>query len=249
MILLYSPAPNFFICSKKIFSEGEEHVTRICERSVLILMLDGVLRFREGGRVITLEKGEYYIQRQMLLQEGMPLSQPPTYYYIEFFGSYSENGQGIPLRGKYDAGRILPTVKHLCEAVRDKRQNGFHLASYMNSVFGELAGGMAEHSGTAQLIKDHIESEYASPVSLSLLSRRFGYTEDYINRLFKKEYGTTPHRYLISIRMKHALWLIENTTIPAEKVAVAVGYSEFSSFWRAFKAEYGLSPGEIRKKR
>lgn len=249
MLLYNSPAPDFFICSKKVFSADEIHVTRICERSVLILMLDGVLRFREDGQQIELKKGEYYIQRQLLLQEGLPLEHPPTYYYIEFNGCFGKQGQGVPIRGIYDEKSILPIMERLCEALKDRSRNGFILSSYMNRVFGELAGGVGDQGSIAKRIKAYIESEYTSPISLKELSKQFGYTEDYLNRLFKNEFGTTPHKHLIHVRLEHALWLLENTDAPAEKVALSVGYGDFSSFWRAFKQKYGATPGEIRHPR
>ena len=246
MLFYYSPAPDFFICSKKVFLPGEEHVTRICERSVLILMLEGVLRFREDGEFVELHAGEYYIQRQRLLQEGVPIEEPPVYYYIEFVGSFGEGGQGIPLRGVYDAKSTLPIMERICRAVADKSCNGFLISSYMNRVFGELMGGGGEHGNTARLIKAYIESGYSSDVTMKELSRRFGYTEDYVNRLFKKEFGITPHKHLINVRLEHALWLLENTDLSEEKIALSVGYGDFSAFWRAFKQKYGSTPGKLR---
>ena len=41
MVLSFSPPPEFFICSTKVFRPGEEHVTRNYGKSVLILMMDG----------------------------------------------------------------------------------------------------------------------------------------------------------------------------------------------------------------
>ena len=248
MTLNFSPAPDYFICAEKVFSLGEEHVTRIYERSVLILMTDGVLRFLENGEEIVLKKGDYYIQRPMLLQEGLPLHNPPTYIYIEFNGTFSDDAAGLPLRGIFDEDRVIPVAKRLCEAAKNKSRNKFYLLSYMNRVFGELTAPSGNTGvGVAYLIRDHIESEYANDITLTSISKKFGYTEDYVNRLFKSEFSVTPHKHLINTRLDHALWLIEDTEIPIEKISAAVGYGDFSSFWRAFKSKYQFSPREIRK--
>ncbi len=74
-----------------------------------------------------------------------------------------------------------------------------------------------------------------------------GYTEDYLIRPFKSHYGVTPHRYLIGRRMDHARWLLENTTLSTEQIASAVGYPDFSVFYRAFCNVHGASPGTFRK--
>ena len=73
------------------------------------------------------------------------------------------------------------------------------------------------------------------------------YTEDYISRLFQKEFGITPHKHLINTRLEQAMWLLESTDLSAERISAAVGYGDFSAFWRAFTSKYKLSPGAVRK--
>ena len=250
MFLNQSPSPEYFICAKKIFSSGEEHVTRIYERSVLILMTKGVLRFLENGEEVVLSAGDYYIQKDRCLQEGLSLNDPPEYVYIEFKGSFSDTAGGLPLRGRYDMGRLIPIAERLANMAKEKSGNIFTLSSYMLRIFGELATHTPRPlNTTAYLIKNHIASEYAGDITLKSISKKFGYTEDYINRLFKNEFALTPHKYLINTRLDQAMWLLENTDISAEKISTAVGYRDFSSFWRAFKARFHTSPREVRKGR
>ena len=242
MKLTHSPAPEYYISAKKVFDAAEEHVTRIYGRSVLILMLSGKLRFLEGGEEISLESGEYYIQRQGILQEGLPLTNPPVYYYIEFKGHFSENG-ALPLRGRFDKNLIEPIFLTL-----QPSGNDFFRNAGMNEIFallcGERTGGSLAHR-----IRRFINSHYSSQLTLEAIASEFGYTADYVTRVFKKEFNCTPHRHLSNTRLEHALRLLRSTDLPAERVCEAVGYSDFSTFWRAFKQKYSLSPGEIRKNR
>lgn len=243
MNLLHSPAPEYYICAKKVFEAGEEHVTRIYKRSVLILMLSGTLRFIEGGKEISLEAGDYYIQQQLILQEGLPLTDPPVYYYIEFNGHFSESG-ALALRGKFDPNIITPLFE---EALRSS--NGFFKNAQMNRIFAMLSGEDGSPDSTAHLIKRYIDSNYASPITLADVANHFGYSQDHVTRLFKREFNMTPHKRLTETRLKQAVWLLNNTSLPIERISAAVGFSDFSVFWRAFKKKYHLSPGEIRKKR
>lgn len=242
MKLTHSPAPEYYISAKKIFEPKEEHVTRIYGRSVLILMLSGTLKFLEDGKEISLEAGEYYIQRQGLFQEGLPISAPPIYYYIEFKGQFAEEG-ALTLRGRFDRNLIEPIFLTLRSS-----ENVFFRNAGMNEIFALLCGERAADS-TAHKIRRFINSNYSTALTLETIAREFGYTEDYITRLFKKEFGITPHKHLAGIRLEHALRLLNNTDLPIERVSEAVGYADFSSFWRAFKQKYSLSPGEIRKNR
>lgn len=241
MKLNHIPAPEYFICAKKTFEPNEQHVTRFYERSVLILMLSGNLRFLEDGKEISLFPYEYYIQRQRVFQEGLPLDDPPVYYYIEFNGAFSEDGT-LPLRGQFDKGLIEPIFNEL-----QISGNVFSKSSGINKIFALLCGEQSGGDSTAHQVKRFIDSNYAKPLSLSEIASHFGYTEDYITRLFKKEFTCTPHKHLANVRLNHALWLLRNTSLPAERIGEAVGYADFSSFWRAFKQKFSLSPGEIRK--
>ena len=250
MRLSFSPPPEFRNCSTKVFAPREEHVTRKYHKSVLILMMDGVLRFREDGEVVELCAGEYYIQRDGLFQEGVRIDAPPTYFYIEFRGCYTEDSEaGLPLRGRFQKQKILTLLGRFEEFYKVHRADPFLPNSYMNRVFSELWIGSPFHDEqphVIRLIRNDIEARYSETVSLSELSRRFGYTTDHITRMFKQQYGTTPHQYQIKLRMEHAAWLLDNTDLGVERIAEAVGYRDFSAFWRAYRKAYGISPGEAR---
>ena len=83
---------------------------------------------------------------------------------------------------------------------------------------------------------------------ISDIAKKFGYAEDYIIKIFKETYGMTPHKYLSNIRLEHARWLLENTDKTIDEISTSVGYNDFSTFFRAFKNVYRISPSEIRTK-
>lgn len=61
------------------------------------------------------------------------------------------------------------------------------------------------------------------------------------------EENTSYKTLLSSIRMTKAEELLTTTTLPMEKVAEKLGFSEVSSFYRAFKAWTGKTPKHYRK--
>lgn len=252
MILRFSPSPEFSACSTKRFEREERHVTRLYGKSVLILMMDGELNFYEDGVPLTLTAGEYYIQRQGLFQEGIPNAKPPIYFYVEFLGTYSEDEErGVPLRGRYEKKHILPILEQFEYLFKNHEANPFLLNSYMNRIFSELWVGNArcdEQMQTARLIRNDLDARYAETVSVEELGYRFGYTADHVTRIFKKRYSTTPHQYQIKLRMEHARWLLENTNLGVERVADAVGYRDFSAFYRAYRKAFSVSPRQGKQK-
>lgn len=250
MVLNFSPPPEFNNCSTKHFAPAEQHITRKHRRSVLILMLDGILRFREDGNTLELCAGEYYIQREGLLQEGLPLDALPVYFYIEYNGSYSEAESGLPLRGTYNIQRVLPLLTRFEELYKSRDANLFLLNSYMQRIFSELWRATPQHDTQGHLalmIRNRLDACYADPITLAEIARQLGYTEDYVIRLFKKYYRITPHRYRTELRMEQARWLLENTDVSAESAAYAVGYRDFAVFYRNFRKAYGLSPSNCKK--
>ncbi|MBQ8212632.1 MAG: helix-turn-helix transcriptional regulator [Clostridia bacterium] len=251
MVLSFSPAPEFRTCAIKRFKPDELHVTRRHSRSVLILMAEGILRFREDGQNIELQAGEYYIQRAGLLQEGIELGDSPVYFYLEFLGaSYSEEEEnGLPLRGRFQPSAIARYPQRLEEAYHTHKADPFLLNSYMNRIFSvllETAPQRDEQAQIAELIRSDIEARYVEQITLEELSHRFGYDKDYIIRLYRRRWGITPHQHLLELRIEHAGWLLENTDFSVHAVADAVGYKDLPSFWRAFRKIMGVSPSEYR---
>ncbi len=251
MLLLTDSLMQLHHASMKYFVPGEVHVTRICPYSVLILMIDGTLRFREDKTEISVTPGEYYIQRAGLLQEGVPMQgRTPVYFYVEFYGgSYAETGSGLSILGQYQLKNIQPVISAYSLACSRRTANRFLLNSYMFRIFSELTQNSPAYSNKTELlsmVRRYLHSEYASPITLGTLARQFGYQPDYLSRMFRKQYRISLYQYLITVRMEHALWLLRNTDIKISEIASAVGYHDLSSFYRAFEKCCGAPPHTFR---
>ena len=250
-ITLLTPC-EFYTCSVKTFRPDEYHITRIYSKSVLILMLGGVLHFREAGIDYELRKDEYYIQREGLLQQGVKLSKdPPVYFFIEFKGNYSDDNEGLPLRGRFDSQKIRPLIEAYDNAYKNLSADPFLLNAYMYRIFSDLLMGFNNKregkNKVAVMVKNYIDAMYSSQLSLKDVAAKFGYTKDYLTRIFSSEYGITPYQYLKNVRLEYALWLLQNTALSIKQIAHQVGYEYTSSFYRAFLDVYGESPDSIRQ--
>jgi transcriptional regulator GlxA family with amidase domain len=73
-------------------------------------------------------------------------------------------------------------------------------------------------------------------------------TERTLIRHFKRTLGETPGRYLQSLRVEAARWLLETTQLNLEQIIERVGYADISSFRRLFERETRLSPREYRQR-
>ena len=83
-------------------------------------------------------------------------------------------------------------------------------------------------------------------ISLNELSNKFYISESSINLLFKDKMNTSFYKYVTLRRLIQSKRLILED-MPLEQVALKVGYSDYSTFYRAFKHEYGISPRKFKQ--
>ena len=69
-------------------------------------------------------------------------------------------------------------------------------------------------------------------------------TEVYFRKLFKQEYGVSPQKYIIDLRMQNAVGLIATGYYSLKDVAAMSGYNDYRYFSVEFKRKYGVSPSE-----
>jgi AraC-like DNA-binding protein len=64
-------------------------------------------------------------------------------------------------------------------------------------------------------------------------------------RLFKSQTGTTVHAYVRQKRLLYAAQLIRKG-VPVGQAAADSGFSEYSTFYRAFQNSFGISPAQLK---
>jgi two-component system response regulator YesN len=69
-------------------------------------------------------------------------------------------------------------------------------------------------------------------------------SEVYFRKLFKAEYGITPQKQIIYLRMQNAVDLISTGYYSLKEVALLSGYNDYKHFSVEFKKIKGVSPSE-----
>lgn len=95
-------------------------------------------------------------------------------------------------------------------------------------------------------VLDYIQENMASRISLRDTARQFHISESTLSHLFSREMGMGFYRCVTQRRLAEAKDRITRG-FSMEEAGRAVGYPEYSAFYRAFKAEYGISPLQYRK--
>ncbi len=91
------------------------------------------------------------------------------------------------------------------------------------------------------------ENYYSNNLNINDVSDKLEVTSSYLSKLLKKETGSSFIEYLTNIRIKKAMYIMEDPTIKIYDVAELVGYSNQHYFCRAFKKVVGFSPTEYKR--
>jgi AraC-like DNA-binding protein len=100
----------------------------------------------------------------------------------------------------------------------------------------------------AQNVERAIAAGFASPdLSVDDLARQHGVSREHLTRLFTREYGVPPHRYLLEFRIREACRHLRQTDRPIKQIMAETGFRSRVTFLRAFDQIVGSTPTRYRQ--
>ncbi|WP_458095644.1 AraC family transcriptional regulator [Roseomonas sp. WA12] len=98
----------------------------------------------------------------------------------------------------------------------------------------------------ARRARERLHDDMAADPGADALARAAGAADRFqLARAFRAAYGTSPHAYLVQIRLLRARTLLAAGERPAA-VAVECGFADQSHLGRRFRRAYGLAPAAYR---
>ena len=93
---------------------------------------------------------------------------------------------------------------------------------------------------------EYIHQNYTSPdLTIAKLSEIAGVSETYFRRIFERNLGTQPHKYINSLRLSLADELLESRYYRVKDISSVCGFSDPKYFSTLYKKERGISPSEV----
>lgn len=146
----------------------------------------------------------------------------------------------------------------------DKLEKASHGTGFANGLYTEILfiefmilvnRSLAEHELSAletatydlkiQAVLSYIGSHLSEELSVEHLASQVYLSKFYLMRKFKADTGYGLHQYIRSKRLLMARDLLK-TDMPITEIAISVGFADYSTFSRAFKAMFDETPRDFR---
>jgi AraC family transcriptional regulator len=159
----------------------------------------------------------------------------------------------------YEDNVLWETAVKLSAAIEDGSENERYCEALAVVIAHELLrsqgvvrrrtppvrGGLAVWQ--QRMLAAYIEEHLTEAIPLAALAKLVNLSSYYFCRAFKQSFGVPPHRYHIIRRIERARTLLSNPGRSVTDIALALGFSETSSFTAAFRHATGIAPTEYRR--
>jgi len=151
-----------------------------------------------------------------------------------------------PVLEKISALPDLPPVARLCALCEVLAALAERPAQAISSGPVTVLG--ADAAGTLDRVLRHVQGHMADDLQLSAVAHLAGMGAPAFCRFFKRATGRTFTDHVNELRLSRAARLLVETDFPVSNIAAQVGYANTSYFFRRFRAKYGISALQYRKK-
>lgn len=169
--------------------------------------------------------------------------------YMSFEGAApKEDDEGLffPCPAKFNQERT--------EVVMDRRyldmplvQNALSLSKFLKASLEELIDGNIQNASLNAQIRSIISKEYGNNFpDFSVICEKLNMTPQTLRRRLKEE-STSYQEIKDSIRKDASIYYLSKPDLSIDEIALLMGFSEASSFHRAFKKWTGKTPSAYRQ--
>lgn len=146
-----------------------------------------------------------------------------------------------------DRGFFNELFAELARSGEDEKYRSYIL----NAIVGKLRGYSSDNEKRETPIAKgmfYLISNFRNNPTLAETAAYAGFSPTYFSSIFKKETGVSFKEYVDRLRFNYAKKLAETSDISVMEIAAESGFDDYPNFIRRFKARFGCTVGELRKK-
>ncbi|MBQ7384816.1 MAG: AraC family transcriptional regulator [Clostridia bacterium] len=227
------------------------------KRHLIIATVGGCGWMSVNGKEYNLPRGSIaLIPRNMAHAYKTPTGGLWEFYWLHpdgllselFLDTVAENGIFFSKTAN-DYANLMEKLLSL--SLNDSDGNDIAISNTVSEVFHLVAKNLisphSPHSLSDSVVK-YIKEHYGEKISVREIADSLFVSENHLIRVFKKDMGVTPHKYLNDYRILTSAYFLKSSNMSVEEIADIVGFSTSSLFITTFKSVYGCTPKEYRKK-
>ncbi|WP_068497947.1 helix-turn-helix domain-containing protein [Paenibacillus kribbensis] len=195
---------------------------------------------------------EYYTDQANPLQKvWIAFEGPKSLALLERIGIKPSS----PFMANAVSEEILELISNLFSIVHDSNRQGSDLARLitLHQIFEELSRNTSDALRSfvgsdywLQQGKDYIDMHYCDRITIEQIAEHVGVDRAHFSRKFHSTFLISPAKYLQNLKIDEAKRLLEQTTYNLSIIAQSIGYTDLSTFSKAFKKTAGIPPREYR---
>ena len=236
----------------------------VLKNAVIHYVTKGYGTFNFNGKVYNLKQGDIFILlKGMQVEYVASIDDPWEYYWIGFSGSNANeylNRTSITnscVANCEENSKIPQIILNMCEISKTynpSRSDDILLLKELYSLLYALIEEFPkpfeykdkELHTYIQDALNFINSNYMHSITVQEIADYVNLSRSYLYKIFIKNLGISPQRYLINLRMYKATLLLKGTKLPIGEVASSVGYSDSLLFSKTFSKHFSMSPLNYR---
>lgn len=223
----------------------------------LIYLIEGRLHVETDDGCADINEGELFVIPPKHWYKYQSFGEHIYFLCVHFTGSEAQkklDEYKIPL---FPSVSSLSPKSHLQQRFKSlfdafAKNDAFlekELSILLERILIEASRSINEKEGSILLSKSirFLNEHYTDSIKIPELAKMEGMCVTLYNKLFKRQLGTTPTRYIMSLRIQHAIDFLETSDLPINEIASICGYPNFNFFSKVFKAFTGKPPSKYRK--
>jgi len=235
---------NFIWCG--MFSSESEwiHPDVEIDSWEAIMVISGTVYIRIGDRHYEVNKDGVLLMPPGIRHAGTKTSTGVSFYWIHFDDCPLKEMHIERCEGHH-LSLLFRQALHFCV---DLARNA-EACNYLGRlILLEL------HTQSSKTIRNRTVYEVAEwirihddqPLKTRDVAEHFRYNPDYLNRLFRQEFGKSLKSYIDQVRMGRIKNMLLNTSLSVQEIAEQCGFKDYKHFLKFFKHHQKISPKEFR---